>query len=711
MALFASNAPCEEVAAAIKDWCTHVLTKASALPSQEQESDSSRVAEVGSTDRRLCERSAEGEFSINCALLRTEGRHSVEYAASFGVQEREGIRYIKVDLSPSSSEKSATTIMVLALAGIVITCGFFPSMILYGARLVGVVLWHLHLLPAGLEKRLADSFHFAVTTTSSLEYLFSFICLSIALLWVWLLVRVLRRLRRIRDGITSAGAELRAAIEKRCGNIRPLIPLSIRSVSPWSLVIFWFSPAAVIAGLWHSLPVAPDLLLILVATVYAPVTLFILPDLLFPHSDRSSGSSKWVVTSHASSWTLSNFTAVIAFIGLYVVAWVSVEVSGNNLYIPKGEEMKVPLLPVLPFLLLFSPLVAGVILFASWKALLRVPWAWKEGIMSTEMIPVTTLAELPDKPRRRFFRLSLGIRFVFGALLNITSALVGVGAISSAISSDSYVCRGFALCGKAFVGNSTLLVLVGRFTCLLIPFFIVFFVFRRIIGLVASRAVSLQRLARRRQRPPGYLSDFASRLCTRYHIRAPIIKVVSSRRVWIKTDIGLLGWKAVIYITQGVLDMLDRDALCAAVAHEIGHIRRGLRRFKVSIVLSRLALFPHFFLSLWFDFFEEEFKADQFALSNIDDPYALSRALILMETYRFGAKAAGEPQGARGAKRVVSAAKKRVRKIVRSLIIWDQFFFGDGLLGYAHPYIADRVAAIALEAEARVKEEARTGAT
>ena len=121
---------------------------------------------------------------------------------------------------------------------------------------------------------------------------------------------------------------------------------------------------------------------------------------------------------------------------------------------------------------------------------------------------------------------------------------------------------------------------------------------------------------------------------------------------------GLLPRRQEIFISEGLINMLDADELEAVAAHEIGHIKRGhlwmyllfsLSYVAVSILLfaglspylpeflkeTRLGLtmlgagffFAYFALLLGFVSRQFERQADQFAAVNASDPTAYPRAL------------------------------------------------------------------------------------
>ena len=93
-------------------------------------------------------------------------------------------------------------------------------------------------------------------------------------------------------------------------------------------------------------------------------------------------------------------------------------------------------------------------------------------------------------------------------------------------------------------------------------------------------------------------------------------------------------------------------------------------------------------------------QADHIALALTDDPQSLQRALVKVSTAQVGylRKGFGKSAATNATGGIVLYVKNALR--VRCCAI--RFFFGDGLFGYAHPFLSERLKA--LECSSQVKD-------
>jgi Zn-dependent protease with chaperone function len=147
---------------------------------------------------------------------------------------------------------------------------------------------------------------------------------------------------------------------------------------------------------------------------------------------------------------------------------------------------------------------------------------------------------------------------------------------------------------------------------------------------------------------------------------------------------------AVIELSADALEILSDQELTAVISHEVAHIRQGLWPTTVLRAMSCLAMFPNYYLTLCLDWADKEMDADRFAVAVTGDADALIRALVKVSasqlTYVTGSDVVKEGVWTRP----LSMLRIRWNSLQASL----RFFFGDGLLGYTHPYLSDRLEAI-----------------
>ena len=136
--------------------------------------------------------------------------------------------------------------------------------------------------------------------------------------------------------------------------------------------------------------------------------------------------------------------------------------------------------------------------------------------------------------------------------------------------------------------------------------------------------------------------------------------------------------------------MLSYQELAAVISHEIAHVRQGLWPITLLRALSCLAMFPNFYLTLCLDWADKEMDADRFAVAVTGDADALKRAIVKVSASQLIYGAALVPSHKGFWTRPIAMLRARWNSFMASL----RFFFGDGLLGYTHPYLSDRLRVI-----------------
>lgn len=190
------------------------------------------------------------------------------------------------------------------------------------------------------------------------------------------------------------------------------------------------------------------------------------------------------------------------------------------------------------------------------------------------------------------------------------------------------------------------------------------------------------------------IKDFISDLCTEAGIRKPLILFRNGPEVRVQVSRLLLTSIGILEISKEALDLLEPDELKAVIAHELGHLRHGLLLVSLLKALSLIALFPNYYMTLCVNWAKREMEADKFALQHIDKPETLRDALIKIsaaELWSMPRRAISKALG----KIAARVGLSKVRERVSELILVGRFFFGDGILGYTHPLLSERLAAIA----------------
>jgi len=199
---------------------------------------------------------------------------------------------------------------------------------------------------------------------------------------------------------------------------------------------------------------------------------------------------------------------------------------------------------------------------------------------------------------------------------------------------------------------------------------------------------------------PAILRGFVHQVCSNSAIPVPTVVLTRASRVVAKVGWSVVRPRGILEISRGAVALLEDEELKAVIAHELGHVRQGLWRVAVLKALSVLAFFPNYYLTLCLNWPKREMDADMFALQVTQNPGALRRALLKLS--------AAELLSPRRSRRSDIAEKlwsfrllKKVRETYEEVLAAARFFFGDGLLGYTHPFLSERLAAAtALEKDA-----------
>ncbi len=226
------------------------------------------------------------------------------------------------------------------------------------------------------------------------------------------------------------------------------------------------------------------------------------------------------------------------------------------------------------------------------------------------------------------------------------------------------------------------------------------------LGAFARRTLSnvlltIRICIRKKDRPQCFeqIECFMDRVCSREHIRKPVLWLRSCDDVEIRLRGLLLSRAAVIEISRGAVELLDEAELQQVVAHELGHLSQGIRKIGILKFLSSIALFPNHYLTLCLNWPASEIKADNFAQVATGNPEALQRAIVKISTAQMNCLQSSVSRRAKykaNKNGIEGGVLRRICEALRIEYASIRFFFGDRLLGYAHPYVSERLDAINL---------------
>lgn len=125
-------------------------------------------------------------------------------------------------------------------------------------------------------------------------------------------------------------------------------------------------------------------------------------------------------------------------------------------------------------------------------------------------------------------------------------------------------------------------------------------------------APKLLHLNRSREVHHPFLSKFIQEISNKHEIKKPALHIVDSAKPF---AFSISTIKAHIFVSIGLTELLSRKEIEAVLLHELGHIKNKTSFLKFSSLLHKIVSpFSHF-TSLNKEFYMEERKADEFAVS------------------------------------------------------------------------------------------------
>jgi len=300
----------------------------------------------------------------------------------------------------------------------------------------------------------------------------------------------------------------------------------------------------------------------------------------------------------------------------------------------------------------------------------------------------------------RSVRYMIILHYIVGAIVNTAAAILCVGCLGYAFSGRSFLFANTAnLCSWLFASSKMALgpttgqiaaVLTSIALTLPLLALIGVFIRRALLVLFLWFTLLTRRRSSRSQPRASRLQEYLTRICREHGIKVPVLLLTRKKGTRIRLLHVAVANAAVIELSADALEILSDQELAAVISHEVAHIRQGLWPTTVLRALSCLALFPNYYLTLCLDWADKEIDADRFAVAVTGDADALKRALVKVSasqlTYVTGSDVVKEGFWTRP----LSMLRIHWNSVRASL----RFFFGDGLLGYTHPYLSDRLEAI-----------------
>jgi Zn-dependent protease with chaperone function len=173
-----------------------------------------------------------------------------------------------------------------------------------------------------------------------------------------------------------------------------------------------------------------------------------------------------------------------------------------------------------------------------------------------------------------------------------------------------------------------------------------------------------------------------SEISSKYNLKNPKIRITSSKRIVMNGKMGIFSTRAIITINKEIINVLNEGEIIAIIAHEMAHIKYDVRKMELLKLMSRLALFPNFFLTIFLNYRKMEERADKFAVEATKTKSDLKNALIKISTLSlFVGKDSNKRKN----------IKQKDLNILKKIHVFDEFFFGEALIGYSHLGMIERL--------------------
>jgi Zn-dependent protease with chaperone function len=239
-----------------------------------------------------------------------------------------------------------------------------------------------------------------------------------------------------------------------------------------------------------------------------------------------------------------------------------------------------------------------------------------------------------------------------------------------------------------------ILLIIPKLILIILSFPILFMTLRRIVNFVLdikNEAYNYLSHISSIELIPPELSSFVKEITSKYNIRLPRLIIKNSKMIETNVKANIFKKRSTLVLSKGAIERLNINELKALVAHEMGHIRQSLRKLSLAKLLSRMSLSPNYILVLSFDFAEMEFDADRFCIEATKDKKAFRDALVKISIINTSPKEIPRKSALLLNKIFDKILTKRIRTTIENLLVSDEFYFGDVLVGYAHPTIMQRI--------------------
>ncbi len=341
------------------------------------------------------------------------------------------------------------------------------------------------------------------------------------------------------------------------------------------------------------------------------------------------------------------------------------------------------------------------LLSSNYRALIKIPEDWKATIGKEEVTNIRAPVVSATQSRGgKLYKSVVLLDYLIAIPVTYSATVICVDAMCYALSGKtlilekaailfSWIPANFMILAEALkIEHQGLFIILSKAYLLALSLPVILLVGRRVTKIVANAYVRLKRRRFRldsKRQVPANIQNNIDKISGECNLGKAKIRIMKSTLIESSVKCGLFSKTPKIYLSNEALEKLDANEIMALVTHELGHVKQGLRKLFLAKILSRISLLPNYFLTALFDFVAMEYEADRFCVRATEDKEALKNALIktilLNQALRKEAL-----KGRNGKTRLM-----KISKFYYKLLATDEFFFGDILLGYSQPVLAQRI--------------------
>lgn len=331
---------------------------------------------------------------------------------------------------------------------------------------------------------------------------------------------------------------------------------------------------------------------------------------------------------------------------------------------------------------------------------------WSNSVLYSEeckdeksLIPPSTY--LFQENKNRIFSIILLINFVLGGLITISAGIISLDVLFYILQGETIILKFIQIpiswmqtififiCGNTF--GSILCYIILCFCSF--PFYVFLFNFVLRLGkyiyihFFLYNKHDFESMSLESQNKLDSINKFIKDVSKNFNLVKPklIVKKHTQNPLEIKGRFN--SKRSIICLDISFFNNLSINELKALIAHELGHLKQGLKKVECLKILSALTFYPNNYLSLLIDPFHCEIEADKFSNTVMGNSKYLINALIKLTLIPV--------------KEITSVKIKKTSRIIRFIekifrvkgikAVYD-FFFGEVLLGYSYPVLSSRIA-------------------